>query len=513
MAKNFYITTPIYYPSAKPHMGHAYSSIIADFFARFKRMDGFDVHFLTGTDEHGLKIQRAAEKKGVKTLEFCDELSKTFKDLSKTLNLTNNDFIRTTEDRHKKSVQFLWNELKKNGDIYLSKYSGWYSVSDEAFYNDDEIEELDNKKVAVSSKSLVEWVDEESYFFKLSKWEKPLLKFYKDNPDFISPKSRKNEVISFVKSGLKDLSVSRKSFSWGIKVPHDDNHVIYVWLDALTNYMSALNYPQVDDELFKKFWPASIHLIGKDILRFHAIYWPAFLLAAKITPPKKVFGHGWILSNEEKMSKSKGNILDPIEIIDQYGLDPLRYYLIKEVSFGNDGNISQDKLEDCINSDLANNFGNLCQRVISFTIKNCSGKIPEKINFEKDDLDILNKYKENLSKIRLEIDNQNINFYIDYIINSLFEANKYFNDQEPWKKKDNPLRLNTIVYSTLEIVRKVSFLLYPIIPQSSLKALKIFNLTEKDIDFTSIGDNTFLKQGNSINKINILFNKIEKKND
>ena len=513
MAKNFYITTPIYYPSAKPHMGHAYSSIIADFFARFKRMDGFDVHFLTGTDEHGLKIQRAAEKKGVKTLEFCDELSKTFKDLSKTLNLTNNDFIRTTEDRHKKSVQFLWNELKKNGDIYLSKYSGWYSVSDEAFYNDDEIEDLDNKKVAISSKSLVEWVDEESYFFKLSKWEKPLLKFYKDNPDFISPKSRKNEVISFVKSGLKDLSVSRKSFSWGIKVPHDDKHVIYVWLDALTNYMSALNYPQVEDELFKKFWPASIHLIGKDILRFHAIYWPAFLLAAKITPPKKVFGHGWILSNEEKMSKSKGNILDPIEIIDQYGLDPLRYYLIKEVSFGNDGNISQDKLEDCINSDLANNFGNLCQRVISFTIKNCSGKIPEKINFEKDDLDILNKYKENLSKIRLEIDNQNINFYIDYIINSLFEANKYFNDQEPWKKKDNPLRLNTIVYSTLEIVRKVSFLLYPIIPQSSLKALKIFNLTEKDIDFTSIGDNTFLKQGNSINKINILFNKIEKKND
>ena len=476
-------------------------------------MDGFNVHFLTGTDEHGLKIQRAAEKKGVKTLEFCNELSKTFKDLSKILNLTNNDFIRTTEDRHKKSVQFLWNELEKNGDIYLSKYSGWYSVSDEAFYNDDEIEDLDNKKVAISSKSLVEWIDEESYFFKLSKWEKPLLKFYKDNPDFISPKSRKNEVISFVKSGLKDLSVSRKSFSWGIKVPHDDSHVIYVWLDALTNYMSALNYPQVDEELFKKFWPASIHLIGKDILRFHAIYWPAFLLAAKITPPKKVFGHGWILSNEEKMSKSKGNILDPIEIINQYGLDPLRYYLIKEVSFGNDGNISQDKLEDCINSDLANNFGNLCQRVISSTIKNCSGKIPEKINFEKDDLDILNKYKENLGKIRLEIDNQNINFYIDYIINSLFEANKYFNDQEPWKKKDNPLRLNTIVYSTLEIVRKVCFLLYPIIPQSSLKALKIFNLTEKDIDFASIGDNTFLKQGNSINKINIIFNKIEKKND
>ncbi len=513
MDKNYYITTPIYYPSAKPHMGHAYSSIIADFFARFKRIDGFKVYFLTGTDEHGLKIQRAAEKKGVEPLAFCDEISKTFKNLSKTLNLTNNDFIRTTESRHKKSVQYLWEELKKNDDIYLSKYSGWYSVSDEAFYNEDEIEDLDNKKVAISSKSPVEWVDEESYFFRLSKWEKPLLEFYEKNPDFISPASRKNEVISFVKSGLKDLSVSRKSFSWGIKVPNDDDHVIYVWLDALTNYISALNYPNKDDELYKKFWPASVHLIGKDILRFHAIYWPAFLLAAKITPPKKVYGHGWILSNEEKMSKSKGNILDPLEIIKQYGLDPLRYYLIKEVSFGNDGNISQERLEDCINSDLANNFGNLCQRVSAFVIKNCDSKVPEKIKFENDDIKILDEYSQNLDKLRSEIDNQNINFYIDYIVNRLFEANKYFNDQEPWKKKDDKIRLNTIVYTTLEIVRKVTFLLYPIIPQSSLKALKIFNLEEKDVVFQSIGNNEFLKKGSAINKIDILFNKIEKEND
>jgi methionyl-tRNA synthetase len=513
MDKNYYITTPIYYPSAKPHMGHAYSSIIADFFARFKRIDGFKVYFLTGTDEHGLKIQRAAEKKGVEPLAFCDEISKTFKNLSKTLNLTNNDFIRTTESRHKKSVQYLWEELKKNDDIYLSKYSGWYSVSDEAFYNEDEIEDLDNKKVAISSKSPVEWVDEESYFFRLSKWEKPLLEFYEKNPDFISPASRKNEVISFVKNGLKDLSVSRKSFSWGIKVPNDDDHVIYVWLDALTNYISALNYPNKDDELYKKFWPASVHLIGKDILRFHAIYWPAFLLAAKITPPKKVYGHGWILSNEEKMSKSKGNILDPLEIIKQYGLDPLRYYLIKEVSFGNDGNISQERLEDCINSDLANNFGNLCQRVSAFVIKNCDSKVPEKIKFENDDIKILDEYSQNLDKLRSEIDNQNINYYIDYIVNRLFEANKYFNDQEPWKKKDDKIRLNTIVYTTLEIVRKVTFLLYPIIPQSSLKALKIFNLEEKDVIFQSIGNNEFLKKGSAINKIDILFNKIEKEND
>ena len=513
MDKNFYITTPIYYPSGKPHMGHAYSSIIADFFARFKSIDDYNVHFLTGTDEHGLKIQRSAEKAGKDPKEFCDQISQTFKDLSKTLNLSNTDFIRTTEDRHKKTVQHLWSLLEKNDDIYLSNYSGWYSVSDEAFYNEDEIEEIDGKKIAKSSKSNVEWIEEESYFFRLSKWQKPLLEFYENNPDFILPESRKNEVISFVKSGLKDLSVSRKTFTWGIPVPSNDKHIIYVWLDALTNYLSALNYPDTNDELFKKFWPASIHLIGKDILRFHAVYWPAFLLAAKIELPKKVYGHGWILSGEEKMSKSKGNILDPLKIIEEYGLDPLRYYLIKEVSFGNDGNISQDRLEDCINSDLANNYGNLCQRVTAFAMKNCDGKIPAKIDFQPDDLKILNKFQENLDTIRSKINEQNINFYIDFIVNSLFDANKYFNDQEPWKKKDNLIRLNTIVYTTLEIVRKITFLLYPIIPETSLKALKIFDLSEKDIKLETISNNEFIIKGNMINKIDILIKKIEKKND
>ncbi|WP_440923315.1 methionine--tRNA ligase [Candidatus Pelagibacter sp.] len=513
MGKNFYITTPIYYPSGKPHMGHAYSSIIADFFARFKSIDDYKVYFLTGTDEHGLKIQRSAEKAGKNPKEFCDQISQTFKDLSKTLNLSNTDFIRTTEDRHKKTVQHLWSLLEKNDDIYLSNYSGWYSVSDEAFYNEDEIEEINGKKIAKSSKSNVEWIEEESYFFRLSKWQKPLLEFYENNPDFILPVSRKNEVISFVKSGLKDLSVSRKTFTWGIPVPSNDKHIIYVWLDALTNYLSALNYPDTNDELFKKFWPASIHLIGKDILRFHAVYWPAFLLAAKIELPKKVYGHGWILSGEEKMSKSKGNILDPLKIIEEYGLDPLRYYLIKEVSFGNDGNISQERLEDCINSDLANNYGNLCQRVTAFAMKNCDGKIPTKIDFQPDDLKILNKFQENLDTIRSKINEQNINFYIDFIVNSLFDANKYFNDQEPWKKKDNLIRLNTIVYTTLEIVRKISFLLYPIIPETSLQALKIFNLSEKDIKLETISNNEFIIKGNMINKIDILIKKIEKEND
>ena len=513
MDKNFYITTPIYYPSAKPHMGHAYSSIIADFFARFKMIDGFSVHFLTGTDEHGLKIQRAAEKEKKDTLKFCDEISQTFRDLSKTLNLTNTDFIRTTEQRHKKSVQNLWSELEKNDDIYLSKYSGWYSISDEAFYSEDEIEEIEGKKQSIASKSLVEWMDEESYFFRLSKWEKPLLDYFERNPDFISPKSRKNEVISFVKNGLKDLSISRKSFSWGIPVPNNKDHVIYVWLDALTNYISALNYPDKDNLLYKKFWPASIHLIGKDILRFHAVYWPAFLLAAKIPLPKKVYGHGWILSGDEKMSKSKGNILDPIQIIKKYSLDPLRYYLIKEVSFGNDGNISQERLEDCINSDLANNFGNLCQRVTAFAIKNCDGKIPDIIKFEKDDLKILDKFSVNLDLIRNKIDNQDINYYIDFIVNTLFETNKYFNDQEPWKKKNDNIRLNTIVYTTLEVVRKISYMLYPIIPESSLKALKIFEISEKEIKFSSLENHNYLKPKKNINKIDILFKKVEKDND
>ena len=513
MDKTFYITTPIYYPTANPHMGHAYSSIIADFFARFKFIDEYDVHFLTGTDEHGLKIQRSAEKKGLEPQLFCDEISQTFRDLSKTLNLTNTDFIRTTEERHKRTVKHLWEELEKNDNIYLSNYSGWYSVSDEAFYNEDEIEEINGKKIAIASKSNVEWIEEESYFFRLSKWEKPLLKYYQENPDFIAPETRKNEVISFVKGGLKDLSISRKTFSWGIKVPNNDSHVIYVWLDALTNYLSALNFTNKKDDLFKKFWPPQIHLIGKDILRFHAIYWPAFLLAANIDLPKKIYGHGWILSGEEKMSKSKGNILDPIKIIKDYGLDPLRYYLIKDVSFGNDGSISQERLEDCINSDLANNYGNLCQRVTAFAVKNCNSKIPKNIKFLEDDLSLLNKYKDNLDLIRSKIDNQDINFYINFIVNSLFEANKYFNDQEPWKKKNDPLRLNTIVYTTLEIVRKISFLLYPIIPDSSLKALKIFDISKKNIKLKTIINNEFLVKDSNINEIEILFKKIDKNND
>ena len=510
MNKHYYITTPIYYPSAKPHMGHAYSSIVSDVFARFKKIDGYKVHFLTGTDEHGLKIQRASEESKMNPQDFCDKISKTFKDLTTTLNLSNTDFIRTTESRHKKSVQHLWKELEKSDDIYLSKYSGWYSVSDEAFYAENEIETRNDEQVSLVSGSKVEWVEEESFFFKLSKWQDRLLKFYEENPEFILPKSRRNEVVSFVKSGLKDLSVSRKSFSWGIKVPSNDDHIIYVWLDALTNYISALKYPDKSNALYVNFWPADVHIIGKDILRFHAVYWPAFLMAAKIPLPKRVYGHGWILSGEEKMSKSKGNILDPLDIIKNYGLDPLRYYLIKEVSLGNDGNISKEKLEDCINSDLANNYGNFCQRVSAFVIKNCESKIPENIIFNERDKNILDNFSNNLGNLRDYIDKQKLNSYVDFIVNSLFDANKYFNDEEPWNKKDDINRLNAIIYTSLELIRKISILMYPIIPSSSLKSLNIFKIKEEEISFESIKDNKYLMKKNKISKIDILFKKIIK---
>ena len=403
---NFYITTPIYYPSGDPHMGHAYSSILADVFARFKRNDNNNVFFLTGTDEHGLKIQTAARKSGLDPLVYCDKISLIFKDLTTKLNLSNDDFIRTTEKRHHKSVSDLWDRLVKSGDIYLSKYKGWYSVSDEAYYNSDEIIEKNGKKFSTFSGSQVEWVEEDSFFFKLSSWQKKLLEFYDNNSKFILPISRRNEVVNFVKSGLNDLSVSRTSFTWGIKVPNNDKHVIYVWLDALTNYLSALNFPDTNDRLYKRFWPASLHVIGKDILRFHAVYWPAFLLAAKIKPPSRVFGHGWILSGEEKMSKSKGNILDPLEIIKKYGIDELRYYLMKEVSHGSDGNISLKSLENCINSDLANNYGNLCQRIFSFVKNNCNNKVIKTKNISAADKKLIEQTEALTKDLRnLMIDN------------------------------------------------------------------------------------------------------------
>ncbi len=513
MSKNFYITTPIYYPSGKPHMGHAYSSIVADIFARFKRLEGYNVLFLTGTDEHGQKIQKEAEKNNKDPKIFCDELSDKFRSLTKILNLSNDDFIRTSEKRHFKSVNELWNKLVKSGDIYLDKYSGWYSVSDEAFYDEDEIEEKEGKKISKSSGSLVEWVEEESYFFKLSSWTKKLLEHYKNNKEFILPASRKNEVINFVEKGLKDLSISRTSFSWGISVPNNKKHIIYVWLDALTNYISALNFPDTNDKKYKMFWPADVHIIGKDILRFHAIYWPAFLLAANLPLPKRVFGHGWILSDEKKMSKSLGNILDPIEIINEYGIDQLRYYLVKEVSLGNDGSISMENLKNCINNDLANNFGNLCQRVFTFVKKNCDNKIPKGNKLDTKDEKLLNDLKGNVKNLIEAMDKQNLNEYIKTVVGYSFDANKYFNDSEPWSvKKRDPERMKSILFTILEQIKNLSILLNPIIPIATGKVLNSMNLSIDDISIKSIIDKDVFNHDKELKNLEILFKKIENDN-
>ena len=513
MNKNFYITTPIYYPSGKPHMGHAYSSIISDIFARFKRLEGYDVLFLTGTDEHGLKIQREAEKQNKDPKIFCDEISNQFKNLTKTLNLSNNDFIRTTEKRHFKSVENIWNRLVKSGDIYLDKYSGWYSISDEAFYDEDEIEVVDGKKVSKTSGSTVDWVEEESYFFKLSAWGEKLLKLYNEKKDFILPTSRKNEVINFVEKGLKDLSVSRTSFTWGIPVPDDNKHIIYVWLDALTNYLSALDFPDIKNKKYKKFWPADVHIIGKDILRFHAIYWPAFLMAADLPLPKKVFGHGWILSDDKKMSKSLGNILDPLKIIQDFGIDQLRYYLVKEVSLGNDGSISMENLKNCINNDLANNYGNLCQRVFSFIRKNCSNRIPKPKDLNQQDQSLLNNLKNDIPKLVKNMNDQNLNEYIKMVVNYSFEANKYFNDAEPWSLKEkDPDRMNSIMYTICEQIKNISILLYPIIPMSAEKVLNSININKEEFSIEIITNFKSFDFKKELKDLEILFKKIEDDN-
>ena len=462
-------------------MGHAYSSISADVIARFKRLDGFDVKFLTGTDEHGQKIQKSAIKENLSPIEFCDKISKVFFDLTKKLNLSNTDFIRTTEKRHSETVQRLWKILEENNKIYLSKYSGWYSVSDEAFYSEDEIETAQGKKTCSATGSSVEWVEEESFFFKLSEFQDLLLNFYEKNPDFIQPASRKNEVISFVKSGLKDLSVSRTSFNWGIPVPGNDKHIMYVWLDALTNYITAANFFGE-----KSFWPADIHIIGKDILRFHAVYWPAFLMAANIPLPKKVFGHGWILSGDEKMSKSKGNILDPIEIIDEFGLDEIRYYLMKEVIYGLDGKINIDNLKNCINSDLANNIGNLSQRIFTLVNKHFSSKVPD-VKLSKEDSDFLLIPIDALKK---NMENLEINNYIREIVSYSSKINKYVNDEAPWTKvKNSDDRVGAILCVALNALKNIFVLLHPIMPEKSENFLSCLGIVPENISLKLINQN------------------------
>jgi len=505
-----YITTPIYYVNDKPHVGHAYTSIACDALARFYRIAGYDVFFLTGTDEHGLKIQQSAEKKDINIQTFVDDVSKNFQNLSQSLMLTNDYFIRTTSEQHKNSASFFWETLVEKDQIYLDKYAGWYSVRDEAYYQE---EELVNGKAPTGSE--VEWVEEPSYFFRLSEWEKPLLDFYKKNPDFIKPKSRYNEVLRFVESGLRDLSVSRTGFKWGIPVPENNNHVMYVWLDALVNYLSALGYPDTAGDKFKRFWPADFHIVGKDILRFHGVYWPAFLMAADIPLPKQLVAHGWWTVEKEKMSKSLGNVVDPNEVIDEFGLDQFRYFLLREVPFGNDGDFSRDSLILRINSDLANNFGNLINRVFSMILKNFEGKVPKYSNLTKSEDALTGKIEILTSQYKNHMTSTDFSKAISKVIEIVSLVNKYIDSQEPWAlaKNGETDRLSTVLRISLESIRILSFLIYPICPLSSLKILQSLGLDEKilALDSDALANFSFLKEDLIITKVDLLFPKIDKK--
>lgn len=494
---HFYITTPIYYVNDKPHIGHAYTTIACDVMARFKRLDGYDVYFLTGVDEHGQKVEKSAQLAGKDPQQFVDEVSEQFREVCKLFDISNDQFIRTTADFHKKASQALWEKMAAAGDIYLGKYAGWYAVRDEAYYDEEELtKDAKGTRIAPSG-APCEWVEEESYFFKLSAWEHKLLAFYEKNPHFIEPSYRKNEVVSFVKSGLRDLSISRTTFSWGIKVPGDEKHVMYVWLDALTNYISALGYPDANSEKYKKFWPADFHVVGKDILRFHAVYWPAFLMSAGIPTPKTVFAHGWWMSEGQKMSKSLGNVVAPKDLIGRYGMEQSRYLLMREVAFGNDGNLSHESAVNRINAELANNLGNLVQRTLSMINKNCEGKVPTPGILEEVDKALLQKAgQEMLVQVRGEFEKMQFSKAIEEFIAVSHAANLYIDEQAPWTlKKTNPARMATVLYVLAEVIRNLGLIIQPFTPVAAQKILDQVAVGANERDFSFIGEAHALKAG------------------
>ncbi|MGX6960214.1 MAG: class I tRNA ligase family protein [Rickettsia endosymbiont of Pentastiridius leporinus] len=557
MKNTYYITTPIYYVNDVPHIGHAYTSVASDVIARFMRLSGFDVMFLTGTDEHGQKVEKAAISKNIDPQKFTDQTSQSFRHLMTAMHISNDDFIRTTEDRHKEAVAVFWQKLLDNGSIYEGFYEGWYAVRDEAFYDESE---LTADKLAPTG-APVEWVKEPSYFFNLSKWQDKLLEFYKLNPDFIRPASRRNEVISFVKSGLKDLSVSRTTFNWGIKVPNDDKHVIYVWLDALANYISALGYPDKHDSSLRKlaygrefegdtehrtaayksvredsstgstyklpaevefpkrtsnygkFWPADLHVVGKDILRFHAVYWPAFLMAAEIPLPKTVMAHGWWTNEGQKISKSLGNTIDPIKLIEEFGVDQVRYFLMREVTFGADGNFSRSNLITRINTELSNKIGNLLQRTTSFVCKNNEGKVPLLTQ------DVIDKiYELPILKTAMKFAEQNIflmekteiNKVLENIINLAEEANIYIDSEAPWNlKKTDPEKMLEVLYTLLEVLRYIAIMLQPFIPSSAGKMLDQLGVNKEESLFKHLSKDYALTAGGDILEPCVVFPRFE----
>ncbi|OOO29892.1 methionine--tRNA ligase [Agrobacterium sp. YIC 4121] len=485
----FYITTAISYPNGKPHIGHAYELIATDAMARFQRLDGMDVFFLTGTDEHGQKMQQTARAEGISPEELAARNSDQFRVMGKLLNASNDDFIRTTEERHHETSRNIWNLMADSGDIYKDSYAGWYSVRDEAYYAEDETEVRADGVRYGPQGTPVEWVEEESYFFKLSEYEDKLLKLYEENPEFIGPAERRNEIISFVKSGLKDLSISRTTFDWGIKVPNDPKHVMYVWVDALTNYITATGYIEDKNGPRAKYWPADVHIIGKDIIRFHAVYWPAFLMSAKLPLPKRVYAHGFLLNKGEKMSKSLGNVVDPANLVNHFGLDQVRYFFLREVSFGQDGSYSEEGIANRINADLANGIGNLASRSLSMIVKNCDGQIPTPGEFTEEDKAMLASADGLLEICREEMGKQLIHRALAAIIAVVSETDRYFASQEPWAlKKTDPERMGTVLYVTAEVVRQIGILLQPFMPKSCEKLLDLVAAPADKRDFAALGE-------------------------
>lgn len=491
--KPYYVTTAITYPNGEPHVGHAYEYIATDAIARFKRLDGFDVRFLTGTDEHGLKMVETAAAEGVPTAELARRNSDVFQRLQQKLNISFDRFIRTTDADHLEASKAIWQRIADAGDIYLDTYSGWYSVRDERFFTESETRLSDDgTRIATETGAPVTWTEEPTYFFRLSAYADKLLAHYDAHPDFIAPEVRRNEVVSFVSGGLRDLSISRTSFDWGVPVPDHPDHVMYVWIDALTNYLTGVAFPDTDSEMFRRYWPADLHMIGKDIIRFHTVYWPAFLMSAGIELPRRVFAHGMLLNSGEKMSKSVGNVIDPVTLVDKFGLDQVRYFLLREVPFGQDGSYSDEAMITRINTDLANELGNLAQRSLSMVAKNIDGKVPEPGDFTGDDLELLAAADGLVERVRAEFDAQAMHLALEAIWLMLGAANRYFSAQQPWvlrksESEADQTRLRTVLYVACEAVRIAALLIQPVMPESAARLLDLLGQPNDQRTFAALG--------------------------
>jgi len=497
-APKFYLTTAIHYTNGPPHIGHAYEMVASDAIARFKRLDGYDVFAMTGTDEHGQKVQRTATQNGLSPKDFVDKIAARFEEMEQRLGCSFDRFIRTTDADHLPSTQELWRRMEANGDIYLAKYAGWYSVRDEAFYGEEETTLQPDGTRLGGQGTPVEWVEEESYFFRLKSYQDRLLKLYEDVPDFISPETRKNEVVSFVKGGLEDLSISRTTFDWGLPVPGDPKHVMYVWVDALNNYVTGTGFPDPASPR-AHYWPADVHIIGKDIVRFHAVYWPAFLMSAGLPLPKRVFGHGFLLNKGTKMSKSLGNVVDPFGLAETYGVDQLRYFFLREVSFGQDGNYSHDAIVGRINADLANDLGNLAQRSLSMIAKNCEGRVPPRGTLNEADEAMLVMADAALAKAREAMKDFALHTVLADLWALIAEANRYFANNEPWRlTKTDPARRDTILYVTIEVLREVAILVQPVMPVAAGKLLDLLGVAPEARSFAALGAEHRLVSGSGL---------------